>query len=81
LAQPLSGDEQVLYRQRSVFAGAWSLNAAGAKAGGLMNGHLGLDMLTRLGRLAEHSPMQQVKEPEGKSRFSMSEMIRECGFE
>jgi predicted ATPase len=72
----LSGDEQRLFRQLSVFVGGWSLDAA--EAVGASND---VDVLDGLLSLVEKSLVTQVEQPDGEARFNMLVTIREFGLE
>jgi predicted ATPase len=72
----LSGDEQWLFRQLSVFVGGWSLDAA--EAVGASNA---IDVLDGLLSLVEKSLVTQVEQPDGETRFNMLVTIREFGLE
>jgi len=72
----LSEGEQTLFRRLSVFAGGWTLEAAGTVAGSSQSGELRLDVLSGLEALIEHSLVHQLPEHEAEPRFSMLETIR-----
>lgn len=70
----LTGDEQVVLRSLSVFAGGFDLDAAEHVAGAP-----GLDVLTALEGLIEQSLVLAPQEghPDGNSRFKMLEPVRD----
>jgi predicted ATPase/DNA-binding CsgD family transcriptional regulator len=70
----LSADERRLFRQVSVFAGGWTLEAAGAVC------VPGQDALDRVATLVDHSLVRRVEQPDGSVRFVMLETIREYGW-
>ena len=67
----LPEEAQRLFRQLSVFAGGWTLEAAEAihAPGG--------DVLDELAALVEHSLVSRSELPDGSTRFRMLETIRE----
>ena len=67
--------ERRLFRQFSVFAGGWTLEAAGAVA------DADEDVLEGLSRLVAGSLVQRSETPNGESRFSMLEPIRQFARE
>ncbi len=71
----LGADEARLLRRLSVFAGGWTLDAAEAICGD------GLDILTGLSVLVDHSLVWQSTQPDGSTRFGMLETIREYAVE
>ncbi|HUG16206.1 MAG TPA: LuxR C-terminal-related transcriptional regulator, partial [Thermomicrobiales bacterium] len=68
-------DEQRLFRQLSVFAGGWTLEAAEAVCGS------DLDALAGLDALVNHSLVRQREQPDESGRFEMLATIREFGQE
>jgi predicted ATPase/class 3 adenylate cyclase len=77
----LAPEEQRLLRRLAVFAGGWMLEAAedvcAAPAGAEP---LGMDVLEGLGRLVDHSLVQQ-REEGAEARFGMLHVIREFAHE
>jgi predicted ATPase/transcriptional regulator with XRE-family HTH domain len=71
----LTEDQRRLFRQLSVFAGGWTLDAAEAVCDPDLN------VLDGLGALIDHSLVQQVEQADGSSRFTMLETLREYGQE
>jgi non-specific serine/threonine protein kinase len=71
----LTPDDQRLYRQLSVFAGGWTLEAAEQVC------DADLDALSGIERLIDHSLVRQHEQPGGSARFGMLETIREFAFE
>ncbi len=67
--------EQRLFRQFSVFAGGWTLEAASAIV------DTGEDVLEGLSTLVAGSLIQRGESPNGESRFSMLEPIRQFARE
>jgi predicted ATPase/DNA-binding CsgD family transcriptional regulator len=70
----LSENEQALFRRLVVFVGGFTLEAAQAVAGD----RFVLDDLTSL---VDKSLVQQEERPDGETRFSLLETIREYGLE
>jgi tetratricopeptide (TPR) repeat protein len=68
----LSDEDQRLFARLSVFAGGWTLEAAGAVCS-----EDGLNVLEGLQSLVDQSLVQQNAQPDGEPRFSMLETIRE----
>ena len=73
----LSGDEQVLFRRLSIFAGGASLGALEA----LSQDGLDLDVLDGLSSLVDKSLLRQEEQENGEPRFRMLETIREYALE
>jgi non-specific serine/threonine protein kinase len=71
----LTPDAQHLFRQLTVFAGGWTLDAAAAVC------ELDEDVLDRMTTLVDHNLVRQVARPDGSVRFTMLETIREFGQE
>jgi predicted ATPase len=70
----LTCDEQRLFRRLSVFVGGFALEGAEA----ISTGEPALDLLTSL---VDKSLIQQGMQPDGETRFTMLETIREFGLE
>lgn len=75
----LSADEQWLLRQMSVFAGEFTLSAAGALLTAL--GDRSIDPVDGLTSLVEQSLLGRVQSGDNDDRFVMLETIREFGQE
>src|SRR5215207_3171099 len=73
----LAAPERRLFRRLAVFAGGWTLEAAEPVSGGDEEAHT----LEGLEALARASLVQAVAQPDGESRFSMLETLREFGLE
>ena len=73
----LSGDEQILFRRLSIFAGGASLNALEA----LSQDGLDVDVLDGLESLVDKSLLRQEEQENGEPRFRMLETIREYALE
>jgi predicted ATPase/class 3 adenylate cyclase/DNA-binding CsgD family transcriptional regulator len=73
----LSADERLLFQRLGVFAGGWTLDAAGA----VCDGEAGLDLLDGVASLVDKSLARQVIQPDGNVRFGMLEAIREFALE
>lgn len=71
----LSASEQQLFRQVSVFAGGWTMEAAESVC------HADVEVLAGLTTLVDHSLIRQHDQLDGSSRFSLLETIREFGLE
>lgn len=70
----LHDEEQRLYRQLAVFVGGWTLEAAEAC-------NPDIYVLDGLATLVDHSLVRQFAQPDGSTRFTMLETIREYGLE
>jgi len=70
----LSANEQRMFRSLSVFVDGWTLEAAAAVCGTehILDGHA---------RLIDHSLILQIVQPDGATRYTMLETIREYGLE
>jgi predicted ATPase/class 3 adenylate cyclase len=75
----LDAPEQTMFRQLSVFAGSWTLNAA--KDVGSPAGEFQPDVLDVLASLVDKSLVRRVTTDSGGVRFGMLETIREFGSE
>lgn len=71
--------QQTLFRRLAVFAGGFSLEAAGAVANG--SGAPDVDVLDGVTALADHSLVRPVTGPNGEPRFVILETLREFGLE
>ncbi|HEV2121621.1 MAG TPA: protein kinase, partial [Chloroflexota bacterium] len=71
----LDPDEQALFRQLSVFAGTWTLEAAEA----ILQSHG--DVLDLLAALVDKSLLRHETTPDGESRFSLLQTVREYARE
>ena len=71
----LPPERQQLFRQLAIFRGGWTLAAAEAMCA------TDLDVFEGLGALVDHSLIVQSEQPDGSSRFSMLETVREFGQE
>jgi non-specific serine/threonine protein kinase len=72
----LSEAEQILFRQLSVFAGGWTLEAANAVCG-----ENGPDVFDLLAQLVNKSLVVVEREPDAEARYRMLETIREYARE
>ena len=85
----LSPDEKAFFRRLSVFAGGCTLQAAATvcvACGGLSDECVACaddvwGALDAIGTLVDHSLVRREEGPDGESRFSMLETIREFGME
>jgi predicted ATPase/DNA-binding CsgD family transcriptional regulator len=79
----LTIEQQQLFRQLSVFVGGWTLEAAEAvcDADPACGPGRATAVLDGLAALVDHSLVQQTELPDGSSRFTMLETIREFGLE
>ena len=68
--------EQALFRRLAVFAGAFTLAAAG-----WVSGETSLAVLKGVAALVDMSLLQRVEYPDGEPRFAMLETVREYGLE
>ena len=75
----LSDGERRLFEGLGVFRGGWTIDAASAVCGA--ESDLGLDVLDGLGSLADKSLIKRDDLPNGSTRFSMLETIREFASE
>ncbi|CAN5793323.1 hypothetical protein BH23CHL4_BH23CHL4_20640 [soil metagenome] len=75
----LSPDEQALFRRLAVFVGNCTLEAADA-IGSATDGPMS-DVLEGVSSLVDKSLLQQVEGPDGDSRYSMLQTVREYGLE
>lgn len=75
----LKEPERKLFRRLSIFVGGCTLEAAEAVCD--TDRDLGMDLLEGLFSLVDKNLLQRVDRPEGETRFSMLEMIREYGLE
>jgi predicted ATPase/DNA-binding CsgD family transcriptional regulator len=73
----LSSAEQALFRRLAVFAGSWTLQAAAAVT---QVESVGLHPAIGLAALVDAS-LVQITRPEGESRFTMLETLREFAYE
>jgi predicted ATPase/class 3 adenylate cyclase len=73
----LEPEDQILFRRLAVFAGGATFEAIEA----VTNPDGSLDVFGGLERLLEQSLLRQETGPDGESRFSMLETIREFGLE
>jgi predicted ATPase len=71
----LSPAEQMLFRRLSVFVGGCTLE--GVEAVCDTKGDLQLDLLDGMASMVDKSLLQQLEQPNGESRFTMLETIRE----
>ena len=79
----LTAEHQCLFRQLSMFAGGWTLEAAEAicePASALSSGPR-LDVLDGMAVLADHSLIGRIEQPDGGMRCTMLETIREFAHE
>jgi predicted ATPase/DNA-binding CsgD family transcriptional regulator len=74
----LSPDERSLFRQLTVFAGGFTLDAAEAVAAGRSQASTVIDGIQTL---LEASLLTRAEQPDGTPRFGMLETIREFGLE
>ncbi|MEZ4862005.1 MAG: LuxR C-terminal-related transcriptional regulator [Caldilineaceae bacterium] len=74
----LTPEEQTLFRQLSVFAGGFTLEAA--QAVGNAQGDLAIDVLEGVATLVDQTLLKQVESSAGEARFGMLETIREYGL-
>ncbi len=72
----LTADERTLFRRLAVFPGSFSLEAAEA-----VSDDGGIDVLDVIACLVEKSLLRCQKAPDGDSRFSMLETVREFALE
>ena len=70
----LSPVEQRVLHQLSVFAGGWTLEAAGAVCDRD-------DVVEQMRSLLDHGLVQQVTQPDGSTRYMLLEIIKEYAFE
>jgi predicted ATPase len=75
----LAAPEQILFRRLGVFLGGCTLEAAEAVCH--LDGDLPPDLLDGLQALLDKSLLQQEEAPDGASRFTMLETIREYAHE
>ena len=75
----LSPAEQKLFRRLSVFVGGCTLE--GVEAVCDTKGDLQLDLLDGMASMVDKSLLQQLEQPNGESRFTMLETIREYARE
>jgi predicted ATPase/transcriptional regulator with XRE-family HTH domain len=75
----LEPDVQTMFRRLSAFVGGWTLEAAEAVA--QSDGDLSIDALDGLTSLVESNLVIRTDRPDGESRFTMLEMVREFGLE
>jgi len=75
----LSTAEQKLFRRLSVFAGGCTLESVEAVCDAKAD--LDLDLLDGMASMVDKSLVQQVAQPNGESRFTMLETIREYAHE
>jgi predicted ATPase len=75
----LSPAEQKLFRRLSVFAGGCTLESVEAVCDAKAD--LDLDLLDGMASMVDKSLLQQVAQPNGESRFTMLETIREYARE
>lgn len=73
----LSPVEQTLFRQLSVFAGGFPLEAAES----ILHSDVDQDAVDILAMLVEHSLVQVISLPSGEVRFQMLESMRDFGME
>jgi predicted ATPase len=71
--------EQKLFRRLAVFVGGCTLESAEAVCD--VNQDLGLDLFDGMSSLVDKSLLQHAEQPNGESRFSMLETIRDYGLE
>jgi len=72
----LSDAERTLFARLAVFAGGWTLDAAGAVCA-----EDGLDVFETLASLVDESLVRPLRRPTGEPRFTMLETIREYAGE
>jgi non-specific serine/threonine protein kinase len=70
-------DERAIFRCLSVFRGGWTAEAAESVAAHALS----LDAMDGLEHLIEHSLIRVHERPDGTTRYSMLETIREFGLE
>jgi predicted ATPase/DNA-binding NarL/FixJ family response regulator len=79
----LTTDEQRLFRRLSVFAGGWTLEAAEAVGGSdpIQDAGRALEVIDGLSTLIDQSLVRQITQPDGSTRYTMLETLREYGHD
>ena len=79
----LSPEEQRLFRRLAIFVDGWTIDAADVVGGHDRLGDMtsASDVVDGLGRLVDHSLVQQREQMDGTSRYQMLETIHEYGLE
>lgn len=75
----LSAEEQAVFRQLAVFAGGWTLDAAGEVC--VRSDGRAIDVLETVGSLIEKHLVRRLDDADNVPRFGMLETIREFAYE
>ncbi|HEY3060277.1 MAG TPA: LuxR C-terminal-related transcriptional regulator [Chloroflexota bacterium] len=75
----LASDEQLMFRQLSVFNGGWTLAAAEAVVSGAATEHL--DVVACMATLVDSSLVHREARAQGDARFHMLQTVREYALE